>query len=46
MTHPLVIVGTSGSAYDVLDIVGALNRQADVWEVAGFLDDARPPGSR
>ena len=46
MTRPLVILGTSGSAYDVLDIVGALNRQAGGWEVAGFLDDARAPGSR
>ena len=46
MTRSLIILGTSGSAYDVLDIVGALNRQADAWEVAGFLDDARSPGSR
>ena len=46
MTRPLVILGTSGSAYDVLDIVGALNRESATWEVAGFLDDARPPGSR
>ena len=46
MTRSLIICGTSGSAYDVLDIVGALNRQSAAWEVIGFLDDARPPGSR
>ena len=45
MTRPLVILGTGGSAYDVLDIVGGLNAQTPTWEVAGFLDDARPPGS-
>jgi sugar O-acyltransferase (sialic acid O-acetyltransferase NeuD family) len=46
MTRPLVILGTGGSAYDVLDIIGSLNAQSPTWEVAGFLDDARPPGSR
>jgi sugar O-acyltransferase (sialic acid O-acetyltransferase NeuD family) len=46
MTRPLIILGTSGSAYDVLDVVGALNRQSAAWEVTGFLDDARPSGSR
>jgi sugar O-acyltransferase (sialic acid O-acetyltransferase NeuD family) len=41
----LVILGTGGSAHDVLDIVEALNADAPTWEVAGFLDDARPAGS-
>ena len=45
MTRPLVILGTGGSAYDVLDIVDALNRAAPAWQVVGFLDDSRPVGS-
>jgi sugar O-acyltransferase (sialic acid O-acetyltransferase NeuD family) len=45
MTRPLVILGTGGNAYDVLDIVEALNACSPSWEVHGFLDDARPPGS-
>ena len=46
MSQRLVILGTGGSAYDVLDIVGGINAHSPAWEVAGFLDDARPPGSR
>jgi sugar O-acyltransferase (sialic acid O-acetyltransferase NeuD family) len=46
MTRRLAILGTGGSAYDVLDIVRGLNAQSPTWEVAGFLDDARAPGSR
>lgn len=46
MTYPLVILGTGGNAYDVLDIVDAINAQARTWEVVGFLDDARPAGSK
>lgn len=47
MAQPLIILGTGGSAYDVLDIVEAINRVApDTWHVAGFLDDARAAGSR
>jgi len=46
MTRRLAILGTGGSAYDVLDIVGGLNAQSPTWEVAGFLDDAQAPGSR
>ncbi len=46
MRRPLVILGTGGSAYDVLDIVYSINAESPTWEVAGFLDDARPPGSR
>lgn len=46
MTRPLVIIGTGGNALDLLDIVDAINGAAPAWEVAGFLDDARPAGSR
>jgi sugar O-acyltransferase (sialic acid O-acetyltransferase NeuD family) len=42
----LIIIGTGGNAYDVLDIVEAINRISITWEVAGFLDDARSTGSR
>lgn len=45
MTQPLIIIGTGGSAYDVLDIVDAINALQPTWRVAGFLDDARPVGS-
>src|SRR5438128_759449 len=43
MGGELIILGTGGSAYDVLDIVDAINRcaAAPVWRVAGFLDDGR-----
>jgi len=46
MTRPLIILGTGGSAYDVLDIVAALNGESPTWKLAGFLDDARPAGSQ
>ena len=46
MARPLIILGTGGSAYDVLDIVAALNAESPAWKLAGFLDDARPAGSR
>ena len=45
MTRPLIILGTGGGAYDVLDVVDAINAVAPTWELAGFLDDARAPGS-
>src|SRR3954468_1555628 len=47
MGKELIILGTGGSAYDVLDIIDAINRcaAAPVWRVAGFLDDARAPGT-
>jgi sugar O-acyltransferase (sialic acid O-acetyltransferase NeuD family) len=45
MTCPLVIMGTGGSAYDVLDIVMASNAISPAWEPLGFLDDAREKGS-
>ena len=41
MKQPLVILGVSGNAYDILDIVEAINADAARWEVVGFLDDAR-----
>src|SRR5690348_13194568 len=46
MLQRLIILGTGGNAYDVLDVVEAINRLAPTWEVAGFLDDARDAGSR
>jgi sugar O-acyltransferase (sialic acid O-acetyltransferase NeuD family) len=46
MTRPLVILGTGGSAYDLLDIVDAINAIQPMWEPIGFLDDARPAGTR
>jgi sugar O-acyltransferase (sialic acid O-acetyltransferase NeuD family) len=45
MPKQLVILGTSGSALDILDVVDALNADTQIWEVVGFLDDSRPRGS-
>ncbi|AGA26765.1 acetyltransferase [Singulisphaera acidiphila] len=45
MSLPLVILGTGGSVYDVLDIIESINAIAPSWEVIGFLDDARPAGT-
>ncbi len=45
MTRPLIILGTGGSARDVLDTVEAINGRGAAWRLAGFLDDARPAGS-
>jgi sugar O-acyltransferase (sialic acid O-acetyltransferase NeuD family) len=45
MPKSLVILGTGGSAYDVLDIAEAINARSETWEVAGFLDDSKPIGS-
>jgi sugar O-acyltransferase (sialic acid O-acetyltransferase NeuD family) len=46
MGRPLIILGTGGNAYDVLDIVDAMNADgATSWEVTGFLDDARAAGT-
>jgi sugar O-acyltransferase (sialic acid O-acetyltransferase NeuD family) len=41
----LVIVGSGGNAYDVIDVIEALNACGRSWRIAGFLDDARPCGS-
>src|SRR5690348_7644380 len=45
MSTRLVIIGTGGNAYDVLDIVEAQNRIAQTWDILGFLDDTKPAGS-
>jgi sugar O-acyltransferase (sialic acid O-acetyltransferase NeuD family) len=51
LTHPglvnicrcrIVILGASGNALDILDVIEALG---DGWQAAGILDDARPTGS-
>lgn len=44
--RPLILLGTGGSALDVLDIVDALNARTPMWKVAGFLDDAQPKGTQ
>lgn len=47
MPQRLIILGTSGSASDVLDIIEALNaRSEESWHVAGYLDDTHPSGTR
>lgn len=46
MTQPLIILGMSGNAYDILDIIEAINRERETWHVAGFLDDSAPTGSQ
>jgi sugar O-acyltransferase (sialic acid O-acetyltransferase NeuD family) len=43
--RPLIIVGTGGNACDALDVIDAINAGRVTWQVAGFLDDARAPGS-
>jgi len=45
MPEPLIILGVSGNAYDILDIVDAINSQIKTWHPAGFLDDTLPTGS-
>jgi sugar O-acyltransferase (sialic acid O-acetyltransferase NeuD family) len=45
MAKPLIILGAGGNAYDVLDIVDAINASSPVWSVRGFLDDRRPVGT-
>jgi sugar O-acyltransferase (sialic acid O-acetyltransferase NeuD family) len=45
MTERLIILGTGGNAYDVLDTVDAINRVSSAWNVVGFLADRSPPGS-
>jgi sugar O-acyltransferase (sialic acid O-acetyltransferase NeuD family) len=39
----LVIIGVTGNAYDILDIVEAINADNPRWEMIGFLDDTRGP---
>src|SRR5262245_16240772 len=40
----LLILGTGGNAYDILDIVKAINARGPIWTVAGFLDDRLEEG--
>lgn len=44
MQKKLVILGTSGNALDVLDIVEAINAHELIWRVAGVLDDGHAEG--
>ena len=44
MSERLIILGTGGSALDVLDVIDALNAGGAGWTVVGFLDDGRPAG--
>jgi sugar O-acyltransferase (sialic acid O-acetyltransferase NeuD family) len=46
MIQRIVILGTGGLAYDILDIIDACNRIAPRYELVGFLDDTRARGSR
>lgn len=46
MTQPLVILGTGGNALDILDVVDALNDRTPTWQVVGYLDDAKQPGTK
>ena len=46
MTRPLIILGTGGSAYDVLDVIEGINAGRPTWDVQGFLDDAKPSDSK
>ncbi len=43
---PLLILGACGNAWDVIDIVRALNHIRPTWELIGFLDDRVPVGQR
>jgi sugar O-acyltransferase (sialic acid O-acetyltransferase NeuD family) len=42
MTEPIVIVGAGGFGREVIDVIDAINAEADapVWEVVGVVDDA------
>jgi sugar O-acyltransferase (sialic acid O-acetyltransferase NeuD family) len=46
MSERLIILGTGGTAYDIVQIVEAINAIAPTWEIAGFLDDAKPRGAK
>lgn len=43
---PLVIIGVGGHGREAYDIITAMNDEASEWDLLGFLDDARQPGSR
>ncbi len=45
MSKRLIILGASGNAADILDIVDALNSLRATWDVVGLLDDAAQAGT-
>ena len=45
MSRPLIILGISGNALDFLDVLEAINADRPTWDLVGFLDDVREPGS-
>jgi sugar O-acyltransferase (sialic acid O-acetyltransferase NeuD family) len=45
VSRPLIILGTGGNALDFLDVVEAVNAVTPTWDLVGFLDDSREPGS-
>jgi sugar O-acyltransferase (sialic acid O-acetyltransferase NeuD family) len=46
VTLPLILIGSGGSAFDVIEIVKALEANDPSWRVSGFLDDARSAGTQ
>ena len=46
MHHQLIILGKSGNAGDVLDVVESINGHDPSWEVVGLLDDACAAGTK
>lgn len=45
MLQRLIILGRSGNALDILDIVEAINGHGERWSVEGILDDRAPAGT-
>ena len=45
MTRPLIILGASGNALDIMDVVDAINSSNSTWQLHGILDDTRPAES-
>jgi sugar O-acyltransferase (sialic acid O-acetyltransferase NeuD family) len=45
MLRPLVLLGATGNAHDIVDVVEAINARTPTWHVVGVLDDSRPPGT-
>lgn len=42
---PLVIIGAGGHGREAVDIIEAMNAERPTFEVIGFIDDGREPGS-